>query len=182
VPDHVDGVANDDAAGASLVARHLLGLGHRRIGQLLVDSGAGRMRSAAFARTAEDAGVEVVCSQVADAADSVDGYRATLDLLRGSPGLTAIFAPTDIVAIGALGAARELDLTVPGGLSVAGYDNIGLAGTRLVDLTTVDNRSTAVGREAGTLLLERFTGRDGPGVRRVLAPELVLRGTTAPPR
>ncbi|MGO2634743.1 MAG: substrate-binding domain-containing protein, partial [Galactobacter sp.] len=105
-------------------------------------------------------------------------------LLRAHPDVTGIFAANDVVAIGALGAARELGLRVPEDLSVIGYDDTDLASTRLVDLTTVDDRSSDVGAEAARVLLARLEAADGDpmpdgGSQVLLQPRLVVRGTTA---
>jgi DNA-binding LacI/PurR family transcriptional regulator len=109
--------------------------------------------------------------------------------------VTGLFAVNDVVAIGALGAARELGLRVPEDLSVIGYDDTELASSRLVDLTTVDDRSHDVGVEAGRVLLaglgvgggldESAGGAKGApmpdgGSQVLLRPRLVVRGTTAP--
>ena len=96
--------------------------------------------------------------------------------------MTALFAANDVMAIGAMGAARELGLSVPGDLSIIGYDDTFLARTRLIALTTIDDSGFAVGHEAAQLLLARLSGEKGPAVRRTLDPALVVRGTTAPPR
>ena len=110
------------------------------------------------------------------------GYQSTIDLLQSEPGVTAIFAANDIMAIGALGAARALGLSVPEDLSIVGYDNTALAHTRFVNLTTIDDDSYGVGREAGRLLKARMAGEEPVDVQRTLTPSIVIRNTTAPPR
>ena len=201
VPESVPLVANDDAAGAALAVGHLRELGHTRLAHLAVPGGAGCARAASFA---EQVPHGMVRQTGAGTGTEAGGYRAALDLLRENPEITGIFAANDLVAIGALGAARELGLRVPEDLSVVGYDDTDLAATRLVDLTTVDDRSRDVGAEAARVLLARLeagdaasgTGVSGAGAssgkaRRtlpddaaqvLLPPRLVVRGTTAPPR
>jgi len=186
VPEGVDTVANDDALGAQLAVDHLLGLGHREIGHLAVGGGAGARRREGFVEAMAGRGHAV---QVGPGPGTEPGgYAAAKRMLAEHPEVTALFAANDVAAIGALGAAKDLGLRVPEDLSVVGYDNTELAGTRLIDLTTVDDDSAGVGREAASLLLERMAaptggppGASGPGERRVLTPRLVLRGTTAPP-
>ena len=85
------------------------------------------------------------------------------------------------MALGALAAIREHGLSVPGDLSIIGYDNTTIARSRYLDLTSVDDRSEAVGAAAARVLLARIDEPNGPRVREVIAPELVVRGTTAPP-
>lgn len=192
VPKAVPLVANDDAAGAALAVGHLRALGHSRLAHLSVSGGAGRARAASFAEEAPDA---VVVDTGEDTGTEAGGYRAALAVLREHPSVTGLFAANDVVAIGALGAARELGLRVPEDLSVIGYDDTELASSRLVDLTTVDDRSHDVGVEAGRVLLaglgigggldEGAGGAKGAplpdgGAQVLLRPRLVVRGTTAP--
>jgi DNA-binding LacI/PurR family transcriptional regulator len=195
IPHSVPLVANDDAEGAVLAVEHLRGLGHRRLAHLSVTGGAGHARAESFAAQAPEA---VVVEIGEGTGTEAGGYSAALQLLRDHPEVTGIFAANDVVAIGALGAARELGLRVPSDLSVVGYDDTDLARTRLVDLTTVDDRSRDVGVEAGRVLLDRLDARGASAVRGgsgrassampdgagqlLLAPRLVVRGTTAPPR
>ncbi|KAA9146989.1 LacI family transcriptional regulator, partial [Microbacterium lushaniae] len=182
VPDGVDAVGNDDVLGARLATEHLLGLGHREIGHLSVVGGAGQTRRESFLAAMADAGALARATAYRGPATERAGYDGSLALLREHPGVTAIFAANDVMAIGALGAARELGRDVPRDLSIVGYDNTALAQTRLIDLTTVDDDSVGVGREAGKLLRARLAGEDPVDVRRTLEPSLVVRGTTAPPR
>jgi DNA-binding LacI/PurR family transcriptional regulator len=174
-----DAVANDDAEGARMAAGHLVGLGHRRLGQLCVGGGAGTARRLAFAAEAERLGATVTGTDHRGPATDGAGRRGLRQLLADDPGITAVFAANDVMAVGAMGAARELGYRVPERLSVIGYDDTSLAATRLIDLTTIDDRSMEVGRRAGELLLGRLGGEGGEPVRVALQPGLVLRSTTA---
>lgn len=181
VPDGVALVADDDAAGVALAVAHLRGLGHAHLAHLSASGGAGSVRAASFAAEAPR-GVVHSCGEATGT--EAGGYRAGLALLRDHPEVTGIVAANDVVAIGALGAARELGRRVPQDLSVVGYDDTDLGGARLVDLTTVDDRSREVGVEAGKVLLARLAPESGhhpPDVAEpiLLSPRLVVRGTTA---
>ncbi|GAC57787.1 putative LacI family transcriptional regulator [Gordonia hirsuta DSM 44140 = NBRC 16056] len=176
-----DRVANDDAEGGRLVARHLVDLGHRRLGHLAAAGGAARARREAFVAQARDLGAAVAGTDWVGAATDEAGYLGTMELLRADPEITGIFAANDVMAVGALAAAREVGREVPGGLSVVGYDDTSLAASRLVSLTTVNDLSFDVGREAGALLLRRMRGESGPVARIVLPPSMTLRATTATP-
>lgn len=182
VPSEVDAVGNDDELGARMATEHLLMLGHRSIGHLAVEGGAGGTRRESFEATMRGAGANAFVSSYRGPASESAGYSSALEMLREHPSITAIFAANDVMAIGALGAARELGLAVPQALSIVGYDNTDLARTRLIDLTTVDDDSFGVGREAGSLLRARMAGEEPVDVLRTLAPSLIVRGTTAPPR
>ncbi|WP_080792805.1 LacI family DNA-binding transcriptional regulator [Corynebacterium pacaense] len=178
-PTAADTITNDDALGARLATEHLLDLGHTAIGHLSMAGGAGEIRRSSFAATMDGAGQGIVSSYRGPATEAA-GYVNTLELLRAHPGITAVFAANDVMAIGALGAARELGLEVPGDLSIIGYDNTALAQTRLINLSTIDDDSLGVGRNSGALLLALIDGRQPRGIRRSLEPSLVVRGTTAP--
>ncbi|NED56393.1 LacI family transcriptional regulator, partial [Micromonospora aurantiaca] len=84
------------------------------------------------------------------------GYRAARSLLRRDARPTAIFAPNDLVATGALSAADELGMTVPADLSIVGYDNTHLAAIRHISLTSVDQPRRDMGRVAAELLTARI--------------------------
>ncbi|MFF8785497.1 substrate-binding domain-containing protein [Streptomyces sp. NPDC015125] len=95
---------------------------------------------------------------------------------------TAVFAFNDISGVGALSAAQELGLDVPADLSLVGYDNTYLARIRHLWLDSVDNASHEVGRRAARCLLDRMERPDTPAGQQLVAPDLEIRGSTAPPR
>jgi DNA-binding LacI/PurR family transcriptional regulator len=177
-PSGIDAVANDDILGARLATEHLLGLGHRTIAHLAVAGGAGEAREASFRAVTREAGARGIVTARREQASEHAGYEDALAVLMAHPEVTAVFAANDVMAIGALGAALELGLDVPGRLSVVGYDNTELARTRLIDLTTVDDVSYDVGIQTARLLLARMSGADPVDVHRTLEPALVVRGTT----
>jgi DNA-binding LacI/PurR family transcriptional regulator len=180
IPEGASSVANDDAHGARLAAEHLLALGHRRIGHVSADGGAALSRRASFERTLRAAGADAAVEVSAGTGSERDGFASAFRFLDAHPEVTGIFAANDLVALGVLGAAKQRGLAVPRDLSVIGYDNTPMASTHLVDLTTIDDASVAVGRAAGRLLIRAMAGRDD--ARHVsIQPELVERGTTAPP-
>ena len=109
------------------------------------------------------------------------GYLGARQLLARPPRPTAIFAGADIVAMGVLEALAEAGLTVPGDISVAGYDNTTFAALGPVSLTTVDQAGRQIGAEAARLLLDRIADRQRPSVQVKLSPALIARRTTAPP-
>ncbi|MHC2999745.1 LacI family DNA-binding transcriptional regulator [Microbacterium sp. HJ5] len=179
VPPGIDAVANDDVLGAQLATDHLLGLGHRVIGHLSATGGAAAARRRSFVDVTAGSGARAVVTDYSGPATEHAGYDGTMRLLADHPEVTAIFAANDVMAIGALGAARDRGIDVPGQLSIVGYDNTLLARTRLINLTTVDDNGFGVGREAGRILRDRMSGA-APGPRSVtLPPALVTRGTTA---
>jgi DNA-binding LacI/PurR family transcriptional regulator len=96
--------------------------------------------------------------------------------------VTGIFAANDVMLLGALAALRERRLTVPGDVSVVGYDNSPLAASHHLALTTVDDRSVDVGTQVARAILDRHDDPDRPPARLMLSPRLVRRASTSTAR
>jgi len=109
--------------------------------------------------------------------------KATLELLREPEPPTGILAMTDTLAFGALEAAAELGVRVPAELSIVGFDDNPAARHTTPPLTTVAQPQEEKGRLAAEWLIEDIErGEASPPRRRLLPTELVVRGSTAPPR
>jgi DNA-binding LacI/PurR family transcriptional regulator len=102
-------------------------------------------------------------------------------LLSGDQPPTAIFAVDDITCLGAQSAASEMNVGVPAGLSLVGYDNSYLARLRSIWLTSVDSAGFDAGRLAARTLLARVADPARPAEVHLLDPTLQVRGSTAPP-
>jgi DNA-binding LacI/PurR family transcriptional regulator len=203
-PDlHLQGVpfvGVDDRGGARQAAQHLLDLGHRRIGVLVdriaadayrgpVDQQrrgapgfrAAHLRLAGYADALQAAGLAwgSIPIQECGVPNHANGHAGAAVLLEREPGLTAILATTDLLAQGAIQAARERALPVPGALSVAGFDD--LPGAASSGLTTVHQPLGGKGRIAARLLLQALGGATVTPGRVELPTQLVVRGSTAPP-
>ncbi|MEN8165224.1 MAG: substrate-binding domain-containing protein, partial [Acidobacteriota bacterium] len=110
------------------------------------------------------------------------GRRGARELLRTEPLPTAIFASNDLCAIGAMDVLEEAGFKVPEDISLIGYDNTTLAALRHISLTSVNQPGSEMGRTAVDRLSERIDdGRTKP-LHDVVAPSLVIRSTTGPPR
>jgi DNA-binding LacI/PurR family transcriptional regulator len=135
-----------------------------------------RARRQGFALALSEAGLPVVPEWVISAAGSrmAGGVRAAEELLTRPRLPTAVFAMSDELAIGALGALRRAGLSVPGQLSIVGFDNHEMA--EFSDLTTIHQSVWQQAQEAARLLL------DGPatGDKTEVPIRLVVRGTTGP--
>lgn len=180
VPKGADLITNDDDAGGRMVASHLLELGHTRIGHLAGSGGAAAHRRAGFRSRILEAGIEVRIVGETGGTSEEDGYASAAWLLEHHPGTTAIFAANDTMALGALAALKARGLSVPGDVSLIGYDNSGLAKSRYLAVTSVDNRSDLVGVDVARTLLARIADPAIEPVRTLLDPVLVVRSTTAP--
>jgi len=126
----VNAVLVDDFAGGYMAASHLLSLGHRRIGVVAEDlrllSSQERVRG--YRHALEEAGVAIDDGLVRVSDFTIEGgRRAALELLQLPDRPTALFACNDLLAIGAMRAAKELGLAIPEDLSVVGFDNTILA-------------------------------------------------------
>jgi DNA-binding LacI/PurR family transcriptional regulator len=178
----LDSVTNDDWAGAVAAVRHCASLGHKRIAHVDGGQGAG---AEARRRGYEDAMRQLRLGKyrivVPGSFTEEGGHTGALALLERRPRPTAVFASNDLAAIGALNAIEERGLRVPDDISLVGYDNTSLAALRHISLTTVHQPRVEMGRMAVRAVFERLeAGRSRPR-RAVLAPSLVIRGTTAPP-
>jgi len=179
-------VGVDELGVAREATTQLIGLGHRRIGHLAGASERGlnkrvpqrRRRGYELAMTA--AGLPVERDWLERSTFDIAGGRAaTLRLLARAPRLTAIFAASDEMAIGAILAARELGLDIPRDLSIVGIDDHPLAET--FGLSTVAQDALGQGRLAAQLMLDELSGAaPRPGPFRFPAT-YVERATTAPP-
>ncbi|WP_206068308.1 LacI family DNA-binding transcriptional regulator [Nonomuraea composti] len=183
-----DCVLDDDEVGAELVVEHLIALGHRRIGHITQkDDLPGRaaallqtIRARTYERVMTERGLAAHIAVAATSYSEEGGYEGARQLLARDPRPTAIFAGADGAAFGALAAVHEAGLTVPGDVSVAGYDNARMSGLAHIALTSVDQDGAIMGKTAGRLLLERIDGRTS-AVRFSVTPTLVTRRSTAPP-
>ncbi|MFR9676514.1 LacI family DNA-binding transcriptional regulator [Streptomyces sp. TR02-1] len=183
------GVRIDDVAAARTAVRHLLHLGHRRIGLI---GGVGYDQGMPFTSQIDrrtgyldalrEAGVEPDPATEAVADFTVDGgTRAMTRLLSGDgPVPTAVFAHSDEMAYGAMRALRQAGLDVPGDVSVIGFDGHDMS--ELMGLSTVVQPLCELGAVAGQQLLAALTeNADRAPAHRVEPTELVLRGSTGPP-
>jgi DNA-binding LacI/PurR family transcriptional regulator len=166
------------------VVDHLVGLGHRRIAHIHGgDTVAARARRRGYERAMTRAGLAEHVMAVPGAFTDAGGREAmehVLGLGRRRP--TAVFVANDYAALGALGAIADAGLDVPGDISIAGYDNIAVAQTRAVSLTTVEQPSAALGQMAVEMLLERLSDDRTTARHVLLPPKLVVRTSTGPPK
>lgn len=177
--DLLDTVNNDDQLGATLAVEHLIELGHRHICHIDGGRGGGAPeRRAGYETTMRNHGLDTFV--VASAFTEASGAEAARQALSSGRPITAIFCGNDLSALGALDVVEEFGLRVPDDVSLVGYDNTFVAALGHIALTTVDQGRERLGAMAVEILLDRIVGGRTDAVHRVIAPELVIRSTTAP--
>jgi len=184
--DELPSVVIDDVAGGRLATRYLIELGHRRIafiGDKPPDPFrflSSRDRTEGYESALADAAIPVRPEYVREGTQSRHVARSIAEeLLRLPEPPTAIFAASDVQALGVLEAARALRIDVPRRLSVVGFDDIEIAS--YVGLTTVRQPLFESGRRGGELLLRALAGEPPAARVETLPLDLVVRGTTGTP-
>ncbi|WP_108461407.1 LacI family DNA-binding transcriptional regulator [Devosia naphthalenivorans] len=180
-------VRTDNAYAAEQATRHLLRLGHSRIGHIKGPAGnvLTAEREAGFLAALCSAGAEIRAEWVLHGGFSMDdGARAARTMLDLQERPTAIFATNDEAAIGFISEIARSGLICPRDMSVIGFDDLGIAEHFLPPLTTMRQPREALGRLAAEALIDLIEGAPGKRVPRqfVLSSQLIVRGSTAPPR
>ncbi|GAA2983361.1 LacI family DNA-binding transcriptional regulator [Streptomyces fulvorobeus] len=186
-------LAFDNRGGGRRLTEHLVSLGHRRIGYVAgprertttrhrLEGHREAMRAAGLygEGNGSTAHPDLERLTVHGPYDRRSGYEATLELLRRDPGVTAIVAANDTVALGAGAAVRGQGLRIPQDVSVAGFDDLPFSVDAVPALTTVRLPLFEAGARAGRLAMGKET--PPPGGIATIAAELMVRDSTAPPR
>ncbi|WP_425826134.1 LacI family DNA-binding transcriptional regulator [Streptomyces fractus] len=187
--DAHDSVLDADGVGAGLVVDHLVGLGHRDIA--LVSASAPKagkwkgtpevMLTEGYLQAMGRHGLAARARVQHAAYSDEGGFKAGTTLLVDARPPTAIMAGADVAAMGIYRAAHELGLSIPGDLSLVGYNNTALAALAPVQLTSVDQAGHTMGSAAARMLLERVEGRRDRAMRTTMTPRLVVRSSTGTP-
>ncbi len=176
----------DDVAGGQAVTEYLISLGHTRIGFIgdpadnPFNFTSSRDRARGYRQALEAAGIPYRPEYYAERPHGRQQAReAALQMLTLPERPTAIFAASDVQAVGVLEAARGLGLRVPQDLSVVGYDDVEIA--EILGLTTMRQMLFESGQRGVELLLKTLENPETQPVWEVLPTELVVRDTTGPP-
>ena len=192
-PDiETDYVIVDNVAGASNAVRHLINLGHRRIGHIGgMNCSSDNDRLEGYRLALSKAGIPYapfLVKRISEFTeeqkgrfepDELGGYKGMKELLKLDDRPTAIFAGSDYIAIGALRAIKEADLNVPNDAALVSFDDLKIASMLEVPLTTVRQPKYEIGKTATEILMKRFKARDiGEEIEPqqiVLKTELIIR-------
>lgn len=169
--------------------QHLIELGHRRIGFICIDRRGCRMRYSAYRNVLSRNGIAIDPAYVAENVNGKysenPGYHMTKALLSLEEPPTAIQALNDYMAYGAYQAAHEMGLSIPGDVSIIGYDDLPLSKLLMPPLTTIRQPAYEMGLAGSEILLERIAqGPSLPGephIERLFKTEFLSRGSTAAP-
>jgi LacI family transcriptional regulator len=177
-------VISDNSTGIADAVAHLHSLGHRRIAHItgLMDKRPGIERLRGYRDALKAQGLGYRDEYVAYGDFYVDsGREAMTRLLALDEPPTAVVAASDLMVLGALRACADAGVSVPGDISLVGFDDIQLAVHLPVPLTTVRQDKAGLGTAAGIALTRCIAGEDAPAVT-TLPVELIVRESTAPPR
>lgn len=193
VPTYASFVRINDEQAMQDCTKHLIQLGHRKIGYLMADPNfvhqADRLRG--HQNALSKAGIperdEVVVEAKAKIVGSTisyeaSGYDASVSLLGKFPELTAIMGATDGIAMGILRAAWHLGLKVPDDLSVTGFDDIYYVSAIIPPLTTIHQPMDELAAQAVQLLIERINHPSSAPVEKIVPYQLVVRDSCQAPR
>ncbi|MES3629081.1 MAG: LacI family DNA-binding transcriptional regulator [Longimonas sp.] len=172
----------EDEVGVELAVRHLIEQGHHKIGMITTphDTHVRNARVRGYRDVLEEAGIAFDKSRVAwgetekhDGFSEESGYEAMQKLLDTHPDLTAVFASSDVQAVGAWQAIRHAGLSVPENFALVGYDDIKIS--RFIGLSSVAQNMHDVGEKAAETLLRRLNREDFPTVNEQVQHELHIR-------
>jgi LacI family transcriptional regulator len=176
----LDNLYVDNVAASRAAVEHLIGRGHERIGMIAGQGGPRQARARGYhaALAAHGLPPEEALTRDGDFSEE-GGHRAMLSLLDGPRPPTAVFAASDVMAVGALVAIREAGLRVPEDVAVVGFDDIPVARLITPRLTTVAQFQENLGVRAAEMLLERLDGKAPEQGRSEEMPyELIVREST----
>ena len=180
-------VSVDNRAGVEALLGHLLGLGHKRLafigggfgeGLLLGDIGE---RRAAFLDLMAAAGLPLNDGYIREIKNNLSGGATAFESLMKLPVRpTAILASTDLLAIGAIHSAGRMGMTVPGDISIVGFDDLPMAEYTNPALTTVRQPMAAMAAVGVGAAIDNNGGEEAPEVK-LLVPSLIVRESSGPP-
>jgi LacI family transcriptional regulator len=182
---HFPLVAGDDREGVRDAVAHLVGLGHHRIAHLAGPDGVSTamVRASAFREAVAEHGLapEAAPVLVCDGYTEQGGADGMQRVVDDHPGVTAVLAGNDLIALGAIRVLQTRGLRCPQDVSVVGFNDMRFADALCPALTTVRVPHRLLGIEAARLLLERIDTPDTSPKTLLLPCALVVRDSTAPP-
>ncbi|MFT4286101.1 LacI family DNA-binding transcriptional regulator [Nocardioides sp.] len=174
----LDQIGPENVESTALLAEHLAGLGHTRVGMVAGRPGLSTTldRVAGFRAGLARSGIEVDEDLVVSGDSTTDGaHAATMALLQGRRPPTALVVSNNLMTIGVMRAARDLGMSVPGDLALVAFDDFAWADLFHPRLTVMAQPAVEMGAEAFGLALNRLKARESPARRVVLHPTFMHR-------
>ncbi|RNA67620.1 LacI family DNA-binding transcriptional regulator [Alteribacter keqinensis] len=169
----------DDEKAAYDAATYLIGKGHRKIGMIsgpTFDIISGATRYYGFQRAMKEK-LQINAENMVEFGSYrfEDGYNAMKKLLKRKPDMTAVFSASDEMAVGAITYLHEEGISVPGDISIMGYDNTKFASMYIPKLTTVAQPMYEIGKTAVEKMMEQLEGKEETTLRSYLAHQIIER-------
>jgi LacI family transcriptional regulator len=175
----------DNQAATHEITRHLLRLGHKRIGLLsapVAGNDRARARGAGVRAALAEAGLALEDKYIQYAPISLATAEAAMNLLLAQPQRpTAVVATNDVFAVGAMVACRKAGVRIPEDISITGVDNTDLGATQTPGLTSIRTPIIEIGAAAAEQIVARLEGRPYEPFQ-AFPVQVVHRGSTAPPK
>ncbi|WP_319520437.1 LacI family DNA-binding transcriptional regulator [uncultured Martelella sp.] len=186
-PENINAVSLDERLGAYRATRHLIELGHRRIGLVEGISNADNLeKTQGYELALSESGIQSQPGDIVklEGFSTPFGYEGMNILMQQPDPPTAVFCVTDPLAIGVMEWCREHDLNVPGDISIIGFDNIEFAAYASTPLTTVAYDAHRLAYDAVDRLISiiKSGGTPPAPVHEIIEPEVLVRKSTGKPR
>lgn len=179
-----DSISVDNRQGGYIAANHLLKLGHRRIGICRgpVISTTSQLRYEGYLYALEEYGIAPDPKySFIGALNMESGREFAQKIIIGSDDPpTAVFVGGDLMTYGVMDECLKHGISIPGDLSIIGFDDVPLSQTQMINLTTVCHPYEIIGELAAERIISRINGDDSPIAKTVLMPSLKVRGSTIP--
>ncbi|MGW9019798.1 LacI family DNA-binding transcriptional regulator, partial [Priestia megaterium] len=178
--DSVGYVTTDNIQGAKKAVEHLIQQGRKNIGMVNGHQGAyvSEERLKGYKEKLTEYNLPIREEWVIDGGfEEAKSESSTYTLLKQHKEIDALFCASDVMALGALRACKKIGKSVPGDISIVGYDNITLASYCTPPLTTIGQEIYTIGAEAADLLINMLEGTS-TNMRRYVDTQLIVREST----
>lgn len=173
-------VSVDDYRGGYLAINHLISLGHKNIAVIAEKVHSSNLRLHAYRDLLAMHGIPIREENIIRTTASIEnGEKVMSEFLKREERPTAVLAMNDILAVGAMKAARNLGVDVPNELSIVGFDNMILSTTTVPELTTISQPIKEMANKIVEVLIRQIEKPDLAKERTLFTPELIVRGSTA---
>lgn len=173
-------VTTDNVNGIRQAVRHLVDLDHRNIALMngYEEASVSGERLTGYILALQEAGIPYDPSKVVDGRFTEEGGMAAIgEIISRQPEVTAVVCSSDLMALGAMKGLEQMGRTIPGSMSIVGFDDISIASYCSPKLTTVRQGKYEMGYQAAQMLIDMLEGRNVKH-KVVLDNELIIREST----